>query len=285
MANPQLENGYTKISNELLEAIISTHLSNAQASVLLAIIRNTYGFGKKAAELSVRYLAQATNNSSRTVARALKDLTIKNIVKIIGQGKRKANILELNKDYEKWIDFYASTTDKIDTDKNDICQNCHMTEMSIEPMTKMTTVPMTEMTYKKEINKKRIKENIYSQQVVDEYHKICISFPRLKGISDKREKSIEKLQKKGIDFTVLFTKAESSDFLSGRSGEKWRCNFDWLMNYNNALKVIEGTYDNKPCNSASFSTDKTIDLEERAKRAGFDDVEEYKKHVDAKRNS
>ena len=39
--------------------------------------------------------------------------------------------------------------------------------------------------------------------------------------------------------------SESSDFLSGRNGAWPGCSFDWLINYNNAIKVIEGAYDNK----------------------------------------
>lgn len=84
--------------------------------------------------------------------------------------------------------------------------------------------------------------------VVEMYNSICVSLPKVVTLSEKRRKQIRALLKKIRDETELrtvFTKAEESDFLSGRSG-KWNgCNFDWLINYNNFLKVLEGTYDNK----------------------------------------
>ena len=39
--------------------------------------------------------------------------------------------------------------------------------------------------------------------------------------------------------------AEDSDFLSGRNGKWTSCNFDWLINENNMVKVLEGNYKNK----------------------------------------
>ena len=47
MANPQLEDGYTEIANEILEALMRLHLSPNQWQVILCIIRKTYGFKKK----------------------------------------------------------------------------------------------------------------------------------------------------------------------------------------------------------------------------------------------
>ena len=47
MASPQIEDGYTKIANELLEAISKVNLSSYEFRVIMAIIRKTYGFNKK----------------------------------------------------------------------------------------------------------------------------------------------------------------------------------------------------------------------------------------------
>ena len=47
MASPQTENGYTKIANELLDAVCALQLSGHEWSVVHAIIRKTYGYNKK----------------------------------------------------------------------------------------------------------------------------------------------------------------------------------------------------------------------------------------------
>lgn len=86
------------------------------------------------------------------------------------------------------------------------------------------------------------------KEIVQAYNDICISLPDVKVVSDKRKrilKSIFNKVKEIQKFKEVFKKAEDSDFLSGRNG-KWNgCNFDWLINFNNFIKVIEGTYDNR----------------------------------------
>lgn len=67
-----------------------------------------------------------------------------------------------------------------------------------------------------------------------------------KVLSDKRKKALKTLSLKLSDDDIkrVFELAEESDFLSGRNGKWTGCSFDWLINYNNALKVLEGQYSN-----------------------------------------
>lgn len=90
--------------------------------------------------------------------------------------------------------------------------------------------------------------DITYQEVVDMYNSICVSMPQVKKLSIKRKKGIKTFLKEfenNENVKEIFIKAESSDFLSGRNGTWQACNFDWIINSNNALKVLEGTYDNK----------------------------------------
>lgn len=89
-----------------------------------------------------------------------------------------------------------------------------------------------------------IADAIDYRTVAEKYERKCPSLPAVKILSDKRKRAIKKLRDNGVDLDALFETAENSDFLSGRSG-KWNgCNFDWLTNYNNAIKVLEGVYRN-----------------------------------------
>ncbi|HAQ39499.1 MAG TPA: hypothetical protein DCM73_00745 [Clostridiales bacterium] len=74
------------------------------------------------------------------------------------------------------------------------------------------------------------------------------SFPKIRTMTDKRKKSLKVLlnQYSQDDILTAFTKAESSDFLSGRTGKWSGCGFDWIINSNNFVKLLEGNYDNKP---------------------------------------
>jgi len=51
MANVQIENGYTKVADELLEALYSTDFSEPQQRIIQFIIRYSYGCNKKAVTL------------------------------------------------------------------------------------------------------------------------------------------------------------------------------------------------------------------------------------------
>lgn len=44
-------------------------------------------------------------------------------------------------------------------------------------------------------------------------------------------------------FRAIFKRAQTSDFLSGRSG-KFKPGFDWILKSGNFLKLCEGNYDN-----------------------------------------
>lgn len=80
MNSPQLENGYTRIANALYEAIIGFPLTGYQQRVLHAIIRKTYGFGKKSDKISLSQLSELTKVAKPHVCRAIKELRAMNIV-------------------------------------------------------------------------------------------------------------------------------------------------------------------------------------------------------------
>lgn len=77
------------------------------------------------------------------------------------------------------------------------------------------------------------------------YNTICTSLPRATKMTDKRRKSIKAL--KGMfqahEIEEGFKKAQSNPFLCGGGSKNWKADFDWLINCNNLLRVIEGRYD------------------------------------------
>ena len=85
--------------------------------------------------------------------------------------------------------------------------------------------------------------------IVDLYHEICKSYPRLKKVSDNRKKAIAARWKEydhDLDtFRSLFMFAEESSFLKGKNKRNWAADFNWLMNSENMAKVLEGNYADK----------------------------------------
>ena len=86
------------------------------------------------------------------------------------------------------------------------------------------------------------------QTVCDLYNSICLSYPKIKKLSEARKKAIKARMSSGYtvdDFKTLFEKAEASSFLKGANKQDWRATFDWLITDSNMAKVLDGNYDNK----------------------------------------
>jgi phage replication O-like protein O len=103
LADVQLENGYTKIANEILERLALTKLSPTQFRLILAIWRYTYGFNRKDHEMSLSFLAEATGIHKQRVKQELDKLIENNIVIVTEEGSfSKSRKLAFNKDYDTW---------------------------------------------------------------------------------------------------------------------------------------------------------------------------------------
>ena len=50
--SPQIENGYTKIANELLDALCKTKMPGTSRQIFNVILRKTYGFNRKKDSIS-----------------------------------------------------------------------------------------------------------------------------------------------------------------------------------------------------------------------------------------
>lgn len=105
----------------------------------------------------------------------------------------------------------------------------------------------------KEIEKEEEEEEektVYTpyEEITKLYHEICTSFPKVRSLSDNRKRTLKARYKENncnIEvFKELFTKAESSDFLKGKT-TKWKADFDWLINQANMIKVLEDKYKNE----------------------------------------
>ena len=96
------------------------------------------------------------------------------------------------------------------------------------------------------IEENRIEENRidYIDNFVAIYSRECPELPQIRTITEKRKKAICKFLKtyQITDWEEVCKTASSSSFLMGKTGNKWRASFDFLINVDNAVKVLEGRY-------------------------------------------
>lgn len=117
-----------------------------------------------------------------------------------------------------------------------------------QPVTSQRPASDQPVTTNKNVKNVRTKEinNIYSE-ITELYNTICISYPKLKSISDARKRTINARLKVYVidDFKRLFEMAESSKFLKGGNDRSWSATFDWLIKDSNMAKVLDGNYKDK----------------------------------------
>lgn len=90
------DNGFTRIANELLEAIASADLTARQLKLMLAYIRKTYGFNKKSDRIADEQIAQLTGLSRQNVNKAKKELISMNCLLLDGSQ------IGVNKEISAW---------------------------------------------------------------------------------------------------------------------------------------------------------------------------------------
>nr|DAJ36016.1 MAG TPA: hypothetical protein [Caudoviricetes sp.] len=105
--------------------------------------------------------------------------------------------------------------------------------------------------------------------IMDEYNAICVSLTPIKVMSEKRKKEaktrfLREFRGDMGEVRAFFRKVEASDFLCGRNGHGWTASFDWLMKSANAIKVLEGTYDNKKPRAPDIERIPQVDVAARA---------------------
>ncbi len=91
-----IDDGYTRFANELLEAIASADLTARQLKVMLAYARKTYGFNKKTDRIADEQIAQLTGLSRQNVNKAKKELISMNCLFMDG------NKIGVNSEVSAW---------------------------------------------------------------------------------------------------------------------------------------------------------------------------------------
>ncbi|QAS52831.1 replication protein [Halobacillus litoralis] len=99
MANPQTENGYIKIANEIIDEVIRRDFSKRQTAILHMIWRLSYGCNKKSAVIPKLKDFALCGVSKQNVTSELEHLETCRVI----YWDRSTNEFTFNKDYEKWI--------------------------------------------------------------------------------------------------------------------------------------------------------------------------------------
>lgn len=100
MTNPQLENGYIRIADEIADALAKFNMSGSENRILWAIFRKTYGWGKKSDKISLSQLEELTGIARHHIPRELQKLISKKV--IICDCTTYIKTYSFNKKVDEW---------------------------------------------------------------------------------------------------------------------------------------------------------------------------------------
>ncbi len=101
MADVQLENGYCKIANIILDKIAGIRIPGEARQVLDVVIRKTYGWNKKEDIIPMKHFVEITGLSNVHVCQAIRKLKELNII-FVTEYSNKKPMYGFNKDFETW---------------------------------------------------------------------------------------------------------------------------------------------------------------------------------------
>lgn len=244
---PQIENGYTIIANELLEALYHFDLSGMEWRVLAVIIRKSYGFRSKYAYLSFSKISSFTGINRRSVVRTVTKLVQKKVLTSDRDvttpsvnGVTRSNNYKLNKMYNEWVagvTYPQWTSDKdVTTSAGSDMADTRTSDMADTHLVTSMSLP---------IYKETIKETIKETARADENTKIVRRFKNLESIDENAISEISEKYKVSIDFV----KSRLDDLATycGAHGKKYKDYRLALMNFvkadaRKALPVAPNTY-------------------------------------------
>jgi len=213
MANPQLEDGHTRIANELLERLMKLHLAPNQWQVLLCILRKTYGFRKKVDYIANFQVQTATELGKSVVSRALRELQERNI--IIRNGKS----VGIQKDWEKWkVSSLDNSVAKVSRTANNEKLAESSTELAI-PSTELaelsTKVSSPVVAQKK---KETIQKKLYKRKH-GEFQNVLLTEEEYQWLKDK-------LQNKTNEYIERL-----SGYLESTGKDKYKSHYATILNW------------------------------------------------------
>jgi len=95
-------------------------------------------------------------------------------------------------------------------------------------------------------------------EVKNIFNQVCTKLPAIKKLTKQRKSAINARAKEySLDeIGSAFKIASNSSFLNGKNDRNWLADFDWIMNPNNFIKIIEGKYNSNGDTNPGFGTNR-----------------------------
>ena len=251
--------GFTRMDNDLYEALIGADLSGRELRVALAIHRFTAGYNCDVARIPAATIAGISGIARENVSRIISELIRQGVVRRAGGSKAPIGIApaaEWKIDSKNQCKTEASkTTQSVKSDTSLVSFSTHIKDRKdiTAPSELVDAKRQPEQIEQKPVRKTPKVEACPYQAIVDLFHEVLPELPGVALINKARQQHMQSRWREHVahrDLTFwrdYFESVKSSSFLMGkvpgRNGAKpFRATFDWLIAPSNFVKVVEGNY-------------------------------------------
>jgi phage replication O-like protein O len=113
MASPQVEDGFTRIANELMEAFIRAELPGVQMRIAMIVMRETYGYQRKLVRMGYQAISTKYAIPRTLVIREMAALVDRKV--LVKQTDNGSNLWGIQKDYSLWGSHLQVTSQQEET--------------------------------------------------------------------------------------------------------------------------------------------------------------------------
>lgn len=103
-----IEDGYTKLANLILEALAASKMNGVQKGICLFVLRRTYSWGKKEDRITLNEFAEATGSSRSYVSTQIKALVEANVILRPEHPSGKTPVYSFNTRVAEWRKGFAN---------------------------------------------------------------------------------------------------------------------------------------------------------------------------------
>lgn len=263
----KLENGYTRIANELLEALARCPFTAAQLRIIIIIARLTYGYKKRAAPISTRKIAEACQLKPWLVRYSVSVLVSKNV--LFRENGQRGEI-GINNHVDQWqISDDSPATSVGKSQHSDQAESAEIPTLSVgkskHSAVKIPTLEPNTPYKKKENFKEKGKESATAPSefgtngtpypiLVNAYHVELPMLRRVVKLTPARKQALDAawngdlLGQNPAKWTEFFHYvATNCPFLIGQKpgndGTLFESDLEWLMQEDHLVRIIEGKYE------------------------------------------
>ncbi|MAB96956.1 MAG: phage replication protein [Pseudomonadaceae bacterium] len=255
--------GFTRMDNDLYEALIGADLSGRELRVALAIHRYTAGYNVTTARIPAVNIAKLSGIARENVSRIIGELIRQRVIYRDGGSKAPIGIspssewkIDAKNDDKK---DKSKTTQSVISDTSLVLFPTHIKDSKDKLVPSVLVDAERQPAQSADQSQAKIERAKSSvpacphQAIVDLFHKALPELPAVAILTETRKRTLQARWRESDVHRDLgfwaeyFMAVKASQFLTGKvpgrnGGKPFRATFDWLINSSNFVKVVEGNY-------------------------------------------